>query len=211
MHHDISLLGIVNTSISAVADATQGVAEAVGNLLDSAISAVTDVINPQPKVEKKNIVNNIPQLETPEPPKPEFHFDIGGDIPVAEKIMPWVRSSEQKEEKRGSIQRVPTVTSDPTHNAFNISGSCSKPYFAVLVFANQTDYRDDPSRAVINRASACVGGSFSYSLKSEDFSKNLSDGTYYVIVGEQGMRESWTPLGAMYPIVITRITTSTKP
>lgn len=213
VHHDISLLGIVNTGVSAVADATQSVVDTVGNLLNSAISAVTDAVSSQPKVEdtKKAIAEQPQVAPAPEPKRPELHFDVGGDIPVGTKIMPWVRSNEQKEDRAGNVLGIPTVTSDPTHNAFTISGNCSKPYFAVLVFANQTDYRDDPSRAVINRASACTGGSFSYSLKSEDFPKNLPDGTYYVIVGEQGMRESWTPLGAMYPISITRAATTTTP
>lgn len=208
VHHDISLLGVVNTGISAVSDATQSVAEAVGNLLDSAISAVADVINPQPKIEEKNVAD-VPQAPAPEPKKPEFHFDIGGDIPVTAKIMPWVRSNEQQENKKEAAPKISTLTPNPTSNAFTLSGACAKPYFVVLVFANKDDYTTDPSRAVINRAGACTGGSFSFVLKSSDFSSNLADGTYYVIVGEQGMRESWQPTGAMFPIVITRVASST--
>jgi len=210
VHHDISLLGIVNTSVSAVADATQSVADAVSNLLDSAINAVADAINPQPKVEEKKIAD-APQVRAPEPQKPEFRFDVGGNIPVAAKIMPWARSDEQKENKKEGVLNVPTLAPDPSANSFTIKGSCTKPYFVVLVFANKDDYVTDPSRAVINRAGACTGGSFTYSLKSSDFSSNLPDGTYYVIVGEQGARESWKPTGTMYPILISRIASSTKP
>ncbi|MFA6365163.1 MAG: hypothetical protein WCW78_02055 [Candidatus Paceibacterota bacterium] len=214
IQHENSLLGAIKGGASAVVDFTQSTSEVVNNAIDSAISAVTDVVaniaSPQASLKDTQvIVQTAPQQE--EQKKPKFNFGIGGDIPLATRIMPWVRSNEQKEDKGNNVQRIPTLTSDPIHNAFTISGSCSKPYFVILVFANQSDYLNDPSRAVINRAGLCVNSSFSYQLRSEDFPQNLPDGIYYAVAGEEGVSESWQPHSAIYPITISRIASSTNP
>ncbi len=209
VQYDHTILDTVKEGMATAADTAQTATEAVGNMINTAIVAVADkvtnAISPEAVSQQASIIKAV------EPEKPEFNFGVHGDISVPMKVMPWVKTTEQKEGKGDEVIRFPSLSLNPTGNSFHISGSCAKPYFVVLVFANQNDYIDDPSRAIINRANPCVNGAYAYELRSEDFPKNLPDGTYYVIAGEEGARESWRPHASMYAISINRTATTTTP
>lgn len=76
-------------------------------------------------------------------------------------------------------------------NTLAFEGRCSDVYVALLIFSSRVDYRQDPSRALVNRAISCPQNKlFSYEFALSDL-KNLAEGTYYVISADQGIRGVW--------------------
>ncbi len=98
---------------------------------------------------------------------------------------------------------VPVATAvDPETGIMTVSGSCASTYFVVLLFKNQTDYENDPRSAIVNRAYSCENGSYSYSI--DRLPALLPNGTYYLMIGEQGESGSWTPASGLTEISINR-------
>lgn len=95
-----------------------------------------------------------------------------------------------------------TTTIDPTSNTVNVSGSCSDVYFVVLLYRNAGDYETDPASYIVNRAYPCENGAYSYSIN--DVPATIQNGTYYLLIGEQGNKGSWRPASALTEIVINR-------
>jgi len=72
----------------------------------------------------------------------------------------------------------------------SLSGNCSDKYYAVLIFDSSVDYRKDPSAARSNRAFECPAAKlFNTEVNLRDI--NLSSGSYYVFVADQGSTGSW--------------------
>ncbi len=91
---------------------------------------------------------------------------------------------------------------DAATGVLTVSGTCASPYFVVLIFKNQTDYEMDPRSFIVNRAYPCVNGAYSYSI--DRLPPTLQNGTYYLMIGEQGERGPWTPATGLTEIAINR-------
>ncbi len=132
-------------------------------------------------------------------PKPQYAFAITGKTITA-----------QHEVKRtdGTVAQVTNTTEtlspvvDNTTGAVTVSGQCSDAYFVVLLFKNATDYADDPSSYLVNRAYPCESGTFTYSVS--DLPYNLPNGNYYLLVGQEGTTGSWTPITSLSEITINK-------
>jgi hypothetical protein len=76
-------------------------------------------------------------------------------------------------------------------NSVFFESNCSDKYITILVFPRDTDYRQDPSRAVINKAFECPWQKkFSYEFSFADL-KNLPHGRYYGFLADQGEVGLW--------------------
>lgn len=74
--------------------------------------------------------------------------------------------------------------------SISITGSCSDAYYAVVVFQNFIDYKQNPSAFVINQAFPCPEDKkFTKGFELKDF--NLVSGEYYFFVADQGKAGSW--------------------
>ena len=72
----------------------------------------------------------------------------------------------------------------------------------VLIFKNQTDYEADPRSFIMNRAYPCENGTYSYSI--DRLPPTLTNGTYYLMIADQGERGPWTPATGLTEITINR-------
>lgn len=68
-----------------------------------------------------------------------------------------------------------------------ISAECRDTYLTILIFPADTDYRNDITKAVFNKAFPCIKEElFHYNL-----GKDFKDGNYYVIAADQGTEGTW--------------------
>ncbi len=95
-----------------------------------------------------------------------------------------------------------TTTIDSENGYLTLSGGCSSTYFVVLVYKNESDYAEDQSSYIFNKAFPCQGGVFSYTISQ--LPSNLSDGTYYILIGEQGDKGTWVPASQLTEINLNR-------
>ncbi len=76
-------------------------------------------------------------------------------------------------------------------NELAVSATCDDVYLAILVYPADFDYRQDPNRAVFNKAFPCtITRPFSYVISTADATA-FKPGTYYVIKADQGARGTW--------------------
>lgn len=120
--------------------------------------------------------------------EPDFVMQISGKkIPTNRKL--------------GDTESV-TTSVDPVEGVLTVAGSCSDVYYVVLLYKNQTDYEQDPRSFIVNRAFPCVNGSYTYALA--DVPVNIQNGTYYLLIGEQGEKGSWRPVTELQEVSINR-------
>lgn len=93
-------------------------------------------------------------------------------------------------------------------SSFVVSGKCFKKYFVILTYRGKTDYIDKTSSFIANEAHECLNGNFSYDLSS--LSTDLQNGQQYLLVGEQGEKDQWSPVSDLYPISIKTSFVSSK-
>lgn len=132
-------------------------------------------------------------------PTKEFTFDIAGSQITTKETPEWSDETSDNTGPTGSVTTAPALSID-THT-LNISGSCTDPYYVILIYRNAGDYDRDPASYIFNRAFLCEGGQYSYALSDLPF--NLESGTFYLLVGGQGSKGSWKPISALTPIGIT--------
>lgn len=71
-----------------------------------------------------------------------------------------------------------------------LAGSCRDAYYAFLIFKSTDDYRKDPTRAYYNTAYPCPSNKIiSLELNLKDI--NLTSGSYYLFLADQGNTGSW--------------------
>lgn len=76
-------------------------------------------------------------------------------------------------------------------NLLEFSGKCSAKYTTFIIFPTQFDYRNDPAKAVFNRAILCPpNGEFSYNIYFRELT-TLPTGEYYAFVAEQAEGQMW--------------------
>jgi hypothetical protein len=72
-----------------------------------------------------------------------------------------------------------------------LEDGCHATYATLLVYPASVDYREDVSRAVVNRALPCESGkAFQYGFSAESL-KNFGDGEYYYFFADQGEEGTW--------------------
>lgn len=76
-------------------------------------------------------------------------------------------------------------------NLLDFSGECFEKYLTILIFPSAFDYRQDPAKAVYNRANLCPSnGKFDYKIYFSNL-KNLPAGDYYAFVADQQEGRVW--------------------
>lgn len=71
-----------------------------------------------------------------------------------------------------------------------LAGTCRDAYYALLIFKSGDDYRKDPARSYYNTAYACPASGI-ITLEVDLQSINLSSGSYYLFLADQGEKGSW--------------------
>lgn len=95
----------------------------------------------------------------------------------------------------------PVIDNDT--GTMSLSGMCLDTYYVVLLYKNMTDYTENPGSYIFNKAFKCENNSFSYSVS--DLPSNLPSGNYYMLIGDQGDRGTWTPATQLTEITINRM------
>lgn len=132
----------------------------------------------------------VTMTEPPPPPEPDFEFELTGkQIATKKANLPRAFGTESD-----------ALVVDNENGVMNISGACSDVYYVILLFKNATDYEKDPGSYIINKAYLCIGGEYSYSL--DKLPTSLKDGTYYLLVGQQGESGLWKPITDLTEVVI---------
>lgn len=169
-------------SISAKADYSRTIAEALAAAADSASDAADA------------LVDKILALKPDQPQKPEPSRVYRKKLLVSQNgaVVPG---------RRSDIVAKP----DADGESLTISGPCTKKYFVILVYRNKADYGKNPASYVANEARECDGGKFSYSLSS--LSPEIRTGGYYLLTGEEDDTGTWTPVSGLFPIDIQASTT----
>jgi|GEM_PF-3843190 len=182
-------------------------------LVDSTSTATTDVVgqsidtttpppvdptvptDPQPVAAIAPISVPIAELA----PKPQYAFAITGTT-IPTKLQ--IKDSDGNVVQEQSVLATLTPTVDNTTGEVSVSGTCTDVYYVVLLFKNKTDYADDPSSYLVNRAYPCVGGTYTYAIS--DLPDNLTNGTYYLMVGQEGEKSPWQPITSLTEIQINK-------
>lgn len=182
----------------------------------------TDAPPAPPEVEQVPVVDPTPPQEQPpvveesQPvaialeeiaPDPEYVFSVntGKHIPAKRRVKEEVRDRFNRVttvEKEVIVNNTPQVTPDNREGTMQITSSCTNKYYVVLVYKNEGDYDRDRTSYIVNKAYPCQGGSFTYLL--DDLPSTLQNGTYYVLIGEQGDTGGWLPISGLTEITINR-------
>lgn len=132
-------------------------------------------------------------------PGPEYTFALTGkQIPARQKIKD--KNGDTVGEQVVVSPLMPQV--DNASGTVSVSGQCSDKYFVVLLFKNANDYADDPRSYIFNSAYPCENGSFSYQIS--ELPGNLPNGAYYMLIGQEGDRSTWTPITSLTEITINK-------
>jgi hypothetical protein len=134
-------------------------------------------------------------------PTKEYTFALSGQSIATQQTPDWNQDATNTPSTPDK-----TVTASPALNAndtngLTVSGACSDPYFVILLYKNQSDYNNNPSSYIFNKAYPCENESYSYQISQLPF--NLESGTFYLLVAGQGVKGSWKPITALIPVGIT--------
>jgi hypothetical protein len=217
----ISLDGMwleVNDNQSFLGDLQDGAAAAINavndlsNTVNNALSNLLPTDNPNP-------TPNTPAVSAAAPPPPappaipqhQYEFALQGAQSIKVGRLPWdpeiATSSNAMATTTSKNASAPTV-SLPGADTIEISGPCTSAYYTILIFANPNDYKDDPSSALYNEANVCTNGSFTQTLSDTDFPPQLSSGTYYLVIANQGTKGPWVPDPEIFPITLSGASSS---
>lgn len=150
----------------------------------------------QPPADKTSEPVSIPAADLA--PKPEYTFAMTGTHIAAKRT---VRDAAGKQQTVDVAQTV-TPRIDNATGVMQVSGSCSNTYYVILLFKNQDDYARDPKSYILDKAFPCENGSFTYAIS--DLPSSLADGTYYLLVGEEGDKGPWAPITGLTEVTINR-------
>lgn len=132
-------------------------------------------------------------------PQPQYSFALTGTSIPATKT---VQNSDGTVTQTTVSSETLSPAVDNSTGTITVSGSCSAAYFVVLLFKNATDYADDPSSYLVNKAYPCVAGTFTYSIAQLPY--NVPNGNYYLMVAQEGTTGTWAPLTSLSEITINR-------
>jgi hypothetical protein len=180
-------------------------------------STSTEVTLPDPTPEPVPVIETEPVVDPTAPvdivaidasalvPKSEYSFKIGTNKIVAKKKVAKGASVAQAQNNTPAPDLVTAdlnTSVDSATGALSFSGACASKYYVVLLYKNADDYDVNPRRYILNKAFKCENNSYSYSISS--LPDSLTNGTYYLMVAEQGDEGGWTPITTLTPIDINR-------
>jgi hypothetical protein len=139
----------------------------------------------------------VPVVEPPAPQK-YLSFSLGGDSIATQRNLPWFPDRFKTDGNAENPGINAAISGDSS--SVILDGSCSKTFFVVLVYADPSDYADNPNAYVYNKAFSCKDGSYHYELN--DLPKDLPDGSYYLLVAEEGLTGPWQPITAIQPVIV---------
>lgn len=134
-------------------------------------------------------------------PKSAYRFSITTNKIKANKSERGIAASEFSTKKAESTSDI-TPTLEDDGGTLSFSGTCNDTYFVVLLYKNEDDYVENPASYILNKAFECVNNSFHY--KISQLPAKLADGKYYLLIGSQGTRGTWTPISSLNEIEINR-------
>jgi hypothetical protein len=191
---DISVSGATATSTPLVDSTTTPSSDVVAQSIDATTPPPVDPTTPP---DPQPVAVSVPIAELA--PKPAYAFALTGTT-IPSKIQ--FKDTDGKVVQEQAVTATLSPTVDNTTGEVTVSGTCTNVYFVVLLFKNKTDYADDPSSYLVNRAYPCVNGTYSYSIS--DLPYNLVNGTYYLMVGQEGKTGTWSPITELSEITINR-------
>lgn len=78
----------------------------------------------------------------------------------------------------------------PEKKSLEIKTKCADAYYAILIFSQAEDYRQNPASAKFNKALPCqLGEKIEYQIDLTTL--NLTQGKYYYFVADQGKVGNW--------------------
>lgn len=185
------------------ADAALNAMSDLSNSVDNALSDLLPSPTPSPAPQNSTVSPAPVAPPPPPPPAHQYSFLLQGTQSIKVGNLPWVPEDiASGSAPTATVSTAPTV-SLPATNTIQISGTCTAAYYTILIFANPTDYKDDPVAALYNNANKCVDGSFSWTIGDMDLPPQLTSGTYYLVVANQGVKGPWVPDPEIYPIQLS--------
>lgn len=100
----------------------------------------------------------------------------------------------------GASGPAPRVAIEDDGLALRVGGDCDQPYYVLLTYRSIKDFEEKPRSFVSNYAGECKGDSFTGRLNHLPI--DTPEGTYFLLVAEQGEEGSWTPVTSLLPIEI---------
>lgn len=113
-------------------------------------------------------------------------------------------SFENQHQQDASIM----ITVNGAGDSLVISGLCETPYVAALLFRKEEDATRDPARAIVNRATSCVDQRFEFTITTALIPTAFADGDYFLLLGDQEKRGTWTPRSSMQRITMYTVTST---
>jgi hypothetical protein len=191
LNDELIIPDIISTTTSSIIDNNQVVSEA--------ISPIDLIIEPIEKEIPIKILYKKSLRRVELKPKSIYTFSIANSNIKTEKI--------EKNTTKDNFQKSKSInnTANPiieNNGDITVSGSCNNKYFVVLLYKNKNDYVDNSGNSIFNSAFDCLNNSYNYSIK--DLPRTLTDGTYYLLVGQQGDIGTWIPISTLSEIVINK-------
>lgn len=195
-----SILGDLQDAASATINAVTDLSDTVDNALTDLLTPTAPTSTPE---QEPAVASSTPLPPAPPPPpQHQYAFTLQGSQPIKGGVPAWaptdVTGTAAIVAQAESLS-APTV-SLPGANTIQVSGDCSAAYYTILIFPDAEDYEYNPSFAVYNGANKCVNGSFTQTIDDTDLPPQLASGTYYLVVGNQGVKGPWIPDPEIYPI-----------
>lgn len=193
-----------STTVEQVVEDTSStsILDSLTDAASNAVQAIADVLTGDNQSEAPQIAakSAAPGEAAYVPPKPpEFLFARGAEAPKSGQasILDAFGLGGNNSQKPAEPQKFKVAFSGDNKSIL-IDGVCSAKYYSIMLFTNKEDFEKDPAKAVINRAVLCENGKYSFSLDSKNLPLSMTDGNYYLILGDQG--EGETPKPADVPV-----------
>lgn len=190
VNYDETLIEMAKDGLEQTASVATAVTNAVTQTIITIISPATIVQAPLPEpvvVKEKNLL-----------------FNISKESIATKTNIPWYTNEFREDvSKFGPFYNSPDVEVSDEGKSLTVSGSCSEKYFVILLWKSKTDYIERPGSFAWNFADECQNGNFSYDLKS--ISKDIPDGTYYLMFAVENEDDPWVPNSALLPIEVTHV------
>jgi|GEM_PF-5418353 len=215
------------TFLEAISDLGDQTNDLLAGLVDDAGQSLTelnDALTPgdqqpeavdglSPTALKSNPDESViqPAFEPLPPPPPaliakrHLLFTAGGESLPTSNILPWFTRDDLKvlqldETKPLTISSAPLIEQSVSGKSMIVSGFCDTAHYVILLYKNPTDYQKNPGAYAVNVAKSCVGGRYQFDLIA--IPDTLSVGTYYLLIGAQGLAGPWRPASALVPITV---------
>jgi hypothetical protein len=200
-----SFSDVAGSAVASVADAIDSASQAVASLISP--SQPTDTSAQDQSAQQPSSQPSVEPSAVPVPPPPvlvkKLTFAVGQESEKTQKVLPWYDSFTEKNVKKSTSTAPvmkPSFAPSANGTSLSVSGSCSMQYFVILLYANATDYLNNPNSFAYNFAGPCTNGSFTYDLSQAPVT--IPDGPYYLMVAGENKIGPWVPMSDMQSITI---------